>query len=51
MKELKRKASSISLDYSFVQNIQNLLVGIGILSKIKIKDNRHIDVKFTSKLL
>ncbi|MBP7770240.1 MAG: endonuclease/exonuclease/phosphatase family protein [Aliarcobacter sp.] len=48
MQELKRKLPQYS-DYSFVKYPKSA-VGIGILSKIKIKDNRHIDVKFTSKL-
>ncbi|MDZ7819966.1 MAG: endonuclease/exonuclease/phosphatase family protein [Aliarcobacter sp.] len=48
MQELKRKLPKYAY-YSFIK-YPNSAIGIGILSKIKIKDNKHIDVKFTTKL-
>ena len=48
MQELKRKLPKYNY-YSFIK-YPNSAIGIGLLSKIKIKDNKHIDVKFTSKL-
>lgn len=48
MQELKRKLPKYQY-YSFTKYPKSA-VGLGILSKIEIKDNRHIDVKFTSKL-
>ena len=35
--------------YSFIKYPRSA-IGVGLLSKIKIKDNRHIDVKFSAKL-
>ena len=48
MQELRRKIPKYNY-YSFIK-YPNSAIGIGILSKIEIKDNRHIDVKFTTKL-
>lgn len=48
MQELKRKLPKYSY-YSFIK-YPNSAIGIGLLSKIQIKDNKHIDVKFTTKL-
>lgn len=48
MQELRRKLPQYGY-YSFTKYPKSA-VGIGFLSKIKIKNNRHIDVKFTSKL-
>ena len=48
MQELKRKLPKYNY-YSFIK-YPNSAIGVGLLSKIQIKDNKHIDVKFTSKL-
>ena len=48
MQELKRKLPQYQY-YSFIKYPESA-IGLGILSKIEIKDNRHIDVKFTTRL-
>ena len=48
MQELMKKLPQYNY-YSFIK-YPNSAIGLGILSKIKIKDNRHIDVKFETKL-
>ncbi|MDY0051591.1 MAG: endonuclease/exonuclease/phosphatase family protein [Aliarcobacter sp.] len=48
MQNLKRKLPQYSY-YSFIK-YPNSAIGVGLLSKIKIKDNKNIDVKFTNKL-
>ena len=48
MQELKRKLPKYRY-YSFTK-YPSSAIGLGILSKIEIKDTRYIDVKFTTKL-
>ena len=48
IQELKRKLPKYNY-YSFIK-YPNSAIGVGLLSKIQIKDNKHIDVKFSAKL-
>jgi exonuclease III len=48
MQQLMKKLPQYKY-YSFIKYPKSA-IGVGLLSKIKIKDNRHIDVKFTTKL-
>lgn len=48
MQELMKKLPQYKY-YSFIKYPKSA-VGLGLLSKIKIKDNKHIDVKFRTKL-